>query len=138
MFLITNIEVVKRRNKHDEPCLDDWTHFDGLVLHKHLKKVGCSAPYQKTNFPVCTSQEKVQESQYEATEVRKNYYPEPCQEISNIMYNFQKMPIISNESVFSVAVLYPDKMKVVTQQQKVDVQVLIGNIGGYIGLFLGK
>ena len=137
-FLITSIEVLIRRNKHNDPCLVDWKHFDKLVLHKHLKKVGCSAPYQETHLPVCTSQDKVQESQYEATEVRKNYYPEPCQEISNIIYNFQSIPVVSNESKFTVAVLYPDKMKIVTQNKLVSFQVLIGNIGGYIGLFLGK
>ena len=54
------------------------------------------------------------------------------------MYNYLSLPITSSESGFMVAVLYPDKMKVVTQNQLVDVQVLIGNIGGYIGLFLGK
>ena len=137
MFLITSIEVLKRRNKHNNPCLVDWKHFDGLVLHKHLQTVGCSAPYQNTDFPVCTSQEKIQESHYEVIDVRQKYYPEPCQEISNIIYKFQKIPHWSNESILTVAVLYPDKMKIVTQQRKVDYQVLIGNIGGYIGLFLG-
>ena len=138
LFLITSIEVLKRRNKPNEHCLVDWTHFDGLVLHKHLKTVGCSAPYQKTHLPVCTSQDKLQESQYEATEVRKKYYPEPCQEISNIIYNFQNLPSTSNGSLNTVGVVYPDKMKIITQQQLVDIQVLIGNIGGYIGLFLGN
>ena len=136
-FLITSIEVLKRRNKHNDPCLVDWKHLDDLVLHKHLSSVGCSAPYQKTHFPVCTAQEKVNESKYEATEVRNKYYPDPCQEISNIIYNFQNVPFISNESSCAMTVLYPDKMKIVTQNQLVDFQVLIGNIGGYIGLFLG-
>jgi hypothetical protein len=137
-FIITSIEVLKRRNKHNERCLEDWKHFDDLVLNKHLKTVGCSAPYQKTHLPICTSQEKIHEAQYEASQVRKKYHPEPCQEISNIIYNFNRMPVISNESVFILIVVYPDKIKLVTQRQSVDVQVLIGNIGGYIGLFLGK
>ena len=35
-------------------------------------------------------------------------------------------------------VTYPSKGKTITQLQEVDAHALIGNIGGYIGLFLGK
>ena len=35
-------------------------------------------------------------------------------------------------------VSYPDKMTIISQTQAVDFHSLIGNIGGYIGLFLGK
>ena len=138
-FIITTIEVLKRRNKHNDPCLVDWKHVDDLVLNKHLNRVGCSAPYHKTHFPVCTTKEKMQESLYEVTDIRRReYFPYPCQEISNILYTYQGRPITSNESVFRVSVVYPGKMRIVTQHRLIDVQVLIGNIGGYIGLFLGK
>ena len=33
---------------------------------------------------------------------------------------------------------YPEEVKTITQSQDVDVHSLIGNIGGYLGLFLGK
>ena len=32
----------------------------------------------------------------------------------------------------------PQKMKLVKKQQAIDIHALIGNIGGYIGLFLGE
>ena len=38
----------------------------------------------------------------------------------------------------NISVSYPNLMKVISQEQDVDVHALIGNIGGYIGLFLGK
>ena len=37
-----------------------------------------------------------------------------------------------------LSVSYPNEWKIIRQSQAVDVHALIGNIGGYIGLFLGK
>ena len=36
-----------------------------------------------------------------------------------------------------VSVQYPEQAKIITQSRAVDFNALIGNIGGYIGLFLG-
>ena len=38
---------------------------------------------------------------------------------------------------FGVGIVYPEQMKIISQSQAVDFHSLIGNIGGYIGLFLG-
>ena len=40
--------------------------------------------------------------------------------------------------LFPLIIYYPDKVKYVTQYQAIDIHALIGNIGGYIGLFLGN
>ena len=37
-----------------------------------------------------------------------------------------------------IIINYPEEVKIITQSQDVDVHSLIGNIGGYLGLFLGK
>ena len=42
-----------------------------------------------------------------------------------------------NPKKFPISVYFPSKGKTITQLQEVDVHTLIGNIGGYIGLFLG-
>ena len=36
-----------------------------------------------------------------------------------------------------LTIQYPQKAKIITQSRAVDGNALIGNIGGYIGLFLG-
>ena len=33
---------------------------------------------------------------------------------------------------------FPDKIKLITQSQKINSESLIGYIGGYVGLFLGR
>ena len=42
-----------------------------------------------------------------------------------------------SEEAFNVAVTYPEYAKVIEQSKDVDIHALIGNIGGYVGLFLG-
>ena len=43
----------------------------------------------------------------------------------------------TTEKIFSFTIEYPEQVKVITQSQAVDGHSLVGNIGGYIGLFLG-
>ena len=39
---------------------------------------------------------------------------------------------------FTVFMKYPEEIKMITQSKEVDIHSLIGNVGGYIGSFLGK
>ena len=43
-----------------------------------------------------------------------------------------------NKERFGVLLYYPSKFKEVVMVRAVDLQTVIGNAGGYIGLFLGK
>ena len=145
-FKITSMEVLKRRNKRNAPCLLDWMHFDDVVLKKHLEGVGCRAPYLNSDTPQCTSKEKMSESLYEMTKVRRKYVPAPCQEMSNIESTFEPLEFLNENqlnnttptNILNLKIVYPNRIKRVTQSQSIDIQALIGNIGGYLGLFLGK
>ena len=41
-------------------------------------------------------------------------------------------------STLAIQIVFPDRMRVISQSKEVDVHTLIGNIGGYLGLFLGN
>ena len=63
--------------------------------------------------------------------------------MSWIQYTFTHESIRIHDTVIEIIdipiyVSYPDKWKIVTQSQLVDIHALIGNVGGYIGLFLGE
>ena len=141
------MEVHNRRNKHNDPCLVDWMNFDDIVLKRHLEKVGCRAPYQNSDKPLCHTKESMAESVYEITKVKSKYCPAPCQEMSNIRYELEIVELL-NEKLniselnttlgLSLSIYYPKRVKLITQSQSINVQALIGNIGGYLGLFLGK
>ena len=75
-------------------------------------------------------------AKYEVTAVKEKYFPPPCQEITDVKYKLQTSEYI-NSTTLGVAIFYPSLMKQISQTQYVDAHTLIGNIGGYIGLFLG-
>ena len=137
LFLIKNMEVLRRRNK-GKSCVDDWKHYDDLVLRSHLEMAGCDNPYQKGNNITCTTQKQIAKARYMMENV-SDIYPPPCQQMSNVAYDYQKLGFsINNYTGLNFRVEYPAKMKIISQARSVDFHTLIGNIGGYIGLFLGR
>ena len=71
---------------------------------------------------------------------KKGTYPLPCQAIENLTYDYSERIGIDprNESRFMVLVHFPNlKYRQITHVQEYDIESLVGNIGGYIGLFLG-
>ena len=55
----------------------------------------------------------------------------------HIAYDRQIVNYPANNTRLQFMIEYPDKMKIISQARSVDFHTLIGNIGGYIGLFLG-
>ena len=71
---------------------------------------------------------------------KKGQYPLPCQTIENLSYEYTEKSghDARNQSRFMVLVHYPNlKYRQIAHVQEYDVESLFGNIGGYIGLFLG-
>ena len=70
----------------------------------------------------------------------KAKYQSPCQNIENLSYEYsEKVGLDSrSQSRFMVLVHFPNrKYRQITHVQEYDVESMMGNIGGYIGLFLG-
>ena len=140
-FSIEFMEILERRNKRNHQCAMDWMIYDHLVMKNHMEKVGCRTPYQKSDkdFPLCGTKNELKDSVVEKSKFAAKFLL-PCQELSQLAYKHtveNSYPSFT-KGTFAVAVLFPDKKKVITQSQKLDIHSLIGNIGGYIGLFLGK
>lgn len=141
---ITEIEFLKRRRNRNNDCLENWKNFDSLVLRQHVKKFGCQLPYilptrseitKGADYPICESAEQMETSMYDFYKAKNDYYPKACHRISRLNYFIQSPP--ANKK-WSIVILYPEEIKIITQSKEVDVHSLIGNIGGYIGLFLGS
>ena len=86
---------------------------------------------------------KVKEAIYDLDVVNDKYLNQPCEEISKIdfgyieEFNWKKENWwIGND--FRVIFGYPRQVKVIKQSKAIDPNSLVGVIGGYIGLFLGK
>ena len=48
-FLLQQVEILKRRNKANDPCISDDLDFDQMLLDEHLHKIGCKADYHVVN-----------------------------------------------------------------------------------------
>ena len=140
MFDIVSLQTVIRRNKRNEPCARDWANHDNLLLQRHLEKVGCRAPYYKSNlnFPICNTFEQMKKCHIDMWYLPKGYDIVPCQYIVKIPYRYSKRPSLEKRKRFKIVVTYPKNLQTVKHSQAVDFHSLIGNIGGYIGLFMGN
>ena len=136
---VNSMEILRRRNKRKEQCIVDWERFDDKVLKKYDDTRKCSPPYRKSRKPLCTTMREISDSMYDSRKMRKTYGQEPCEEMTNIVFMAKgtKTKNKYKESLKLVYV-YPLSTKVIHQIKAIDFQALIGNIGGYIGLFLGK
>ena len=140
-ILMTSLEVLKRRNKRRDPCVENWNSFDEMLMNQHFEEHGCSPPYFEAHkdFPVCSDQKKIEDSRFEVSRIRSkpNFYP-PCQGMSKIDYDYFDDIIPTSKGQLKIMIGYPEQVKIISQSQAVDVHTIIGNIGGYEGLFLGN
>ena len=81
----------------------------------------------------------IEDSRFDVSSIRSkpNFHP-PCQGMSKIDYDYFDDSIPTTKGYLKIMIGYPEQVKIISQSQAVDVHTIVGNIGGYIGLFLGK
>ena len=134
---VSAMEILRRRDKHSDPCLAEWADFDNVVMKKHDDTAECRSPYQTSNKPLCTTTTGMEHAKYDFDEMRRKYEKEPCEEMSSIVFAAEELQITYYPKSLKLMYIYPEKTKIIKQIKSVDLHALIGNIGGYIGLFLG-
>ena len=137
-FKFESMEILQRRSKRNDQCVSDWMKYDNMVMKHHTSKIGCNTPYQNedTKLPLCNAKSEFRESVIDMPKLASDFLL-PCQELSQLSYKHT----ITNSYTggnYAISIYFPNKKKVITQSQAIGIHALIGNIGGYIGLFLGK
>ena len=139
---VDDLELLKRRSSRNKQCTETENSFDELVLSKHVETVGCRAPYigSQPIFPICDTQEQIMEGKYEYKDVRNKYYPKACVRTSKLGIHAKATTLPKDSYVddWNLMIIYPEEVRLITQSKEIDVHTLIGNIGAYIGLFLGN
>ena len=95
-------------------------------------------PYQRTNrsFEICASKEKIAEAN--SNHIGGENPIKPCTSASTMIFSYDENEYKSNRSdVFNIILFYPNQYREIRMVQAIDLQTVIGNAGGYIGLFLG-
>ena len=139
VFKLQQIEILKRRDKRRDPCVPDDINFDQMLIDYHLKRVGCKAPYHKTNkdMEICDTKEKISQANFDLTGRERPI--KPCSSAPTIIFSYDEYEYnFKGPEWFHVILQYPNQYKETKMVQAIDLQTVIGNAGGYIGLFLGR
>jgi len=142
-FAISSVEVVEERSKHAQFCTDGPPLYDTQVFEDIAEKVRCRAPYfkPKQNLSLCSNKKQMQKhkelGRSEWTMDNLNHLP--CRHLGRIQYGMTEIDVDNTDPpVFEVKFTYKEQTyKLIKKVQNFDVQALIGNAGGYLGLFIG-
>ena len=146
---VKGMKVFHRRYK---PALQNcipWHDYDAHILERHIDTVGCKAPYQQTkhDWPICSSAEKMKKT---GVAIKTGYTP-PCRTIKKIEFDHSELDAASVnvkhlevggkiwQKWFGVTIIIKndEDFDIVTNKKKMDLESLVGYIGGYVGLFMG-
>ena len=145
-FEIQNVIIFKHRKKQGYSCNQDWKNNDKLVT-KHLSEtIGCKPSFFNfsTSLPQCTNYTQyakvAQQQGYQLTE-------QPCRQVEKVLYSYDEyrsdmngtqFGAQENTSMFKILVEFQgETFMEIEQARSYDVQNLVGNAGGYVGLFMG-
>jgi hypothetical protein len=92
-FWIRDSEVMVRRNKKKDPCMDQGLHYDSQVINSYLQNVTCRAPYQayvaKTT-PICKTRQMMKTAEFSLTDGKIDRYPPPCRSLEKIISTYEE------------------------------------------------
>ena len=150
IFWIENLEVMRRRNTFKTPCNQELISDDDLILEKKLEDAGCRPPHWsvEANYPICNNKNamnktNVQPSDFGNPDFLKSFV-EPCDQLQNVMFTtvIQGGPTEKNQGrndlTSHINLMFKgSNYKEILHIRDFDIESLVGNMGGYVGLFLG-
>ena len=91
-FDIKNVNVISRRNKHQDSCFEDWKRYDEYVMNKMMIKVGCRPIHWSvvSNIAICTNQSQMQKFEEELTIAMVESLDPPCRSIDQLDYIYEE------------------------------------------------
>ena len=140
-FNIWELEEIKRRNTHRKKCFDDPTTFDENVMKKYISEQKCRPPYVNKyhSFQICKTANDIKDAKLTFGRTKMIQKIKPCRRISKLNWDEHSSgddPYNPKEEL-RIYVTYPEEVKTIEMHKEVDFHSLVGNIGGYLGLFMG-
>ena len=144
-FKMQKVEVIRNRETAKQSCNVNWTNDDESIMLEKIKTVGCKPSYWKvdTEIPTCTSQKEMK--MFAA--FNTSHYKPPCKSIQNILYSYEEKESLEDlafgwgndaDKIFQVLLQFTDGTYMEIQQVRgYGLGDAVGDIGGYLGLFLG-
>lgn len=149
VFHINQVEVLIERNKNEHPCHKDWQTEDQRLMQEHMDVVGCRPTHWKldTSLQKCSTKEQMRQFK---VDFKTTHYHKSCKTTQKMLYAYEEFHaiqdyimgkvVIKNDSmeVAELAMYFQDSTYLEIQHaREYSIQSLVGNAGGYMGLFLG-
>ena len=125
----------------------DWKNYDFWIMQQFMEHIGCRPPYSigNSSLKLCDTRNSMEQVRFNLLEELK--YPPPCQSVEKVGYDYRETDETPNEFDFLTfdkgsfkidMTLQHQAFKLIEQKKAYDFQSLVGNGGGYVGLFLGN
>ena len=142
-FTINNLEIIKRRNKRKEHCMTNYQDYDRAIVNSRIDKLGCRPLYLQPskNMTICKTKDKMRKAvKVLDVDFVADDAIQPCLSVGDIRFSqsaaYNIGPNIGPNASW-LSITPPKKIKMIHQVKDVNIQTVIGNAGGYVGLFLG-
>ena len=146
VFWIDTIDVIRRRRTDQNPCNTEWMKDDELILRSIIKSVGCKPSHWvlDVDYPICNNKTAMKEANILKWDLPDlaflTSFSIPCEQVQGISFTPQ-LTMNSNNSTDSLPSLMiafkSASYKEIHHVCAFDFESLVGNMGGYVGLFLG-
>ena len=140
-FTIRNIDVLKLRNKTNKICLGNFFEHDAMVMNQIVQEAECRPPHFTTGnlFPLCRTMHNMSHVFAPSIDDMMTQFDPPCTSISKIQFEFEDiLDGIASQGLIKVRMNMMDRtFKQIEQLAAYNFESFVGNVGGYLGLFLG-
>ena len=139
---VSGLEVVRYRSKKQR-CYENFPDYDEESLEDILLSVGCMPPYSASrhNLSMCTEPNQFQEiiKRQSKLWLGDNVRHLPCSGIERVSYAVTEIDVEETQvPYFKISFNFKDlSYKEIKMVRAFDIPSLVGNLGGYIGMFLG-
>ena len=145
-FNLQNIEVVHNRRKKRMGCENFPFDQDAKERHKFIEMAGCLPPFLKINNTAvssCTTKNEMAEAYSGMSEyfANRDDYVENicCRHLTNFGVDYWEYEMTKDDfEYFNITINYNDsKYREIREIKAFTIYSLFGNIGGYVGIFIG-
>ena len=141
MFSLRNVDVLKLRKKRKNTCSENFIDYDQMIFHEIAKKSQCVPGYlkRKSIFGVCKSTRQLKYYLNISPDDIITRFDPPCRSISKVQFDYEEIEEDDNgEGIVQIGVNMMDRtFKQIEQTSAYNFENLVGDVGGYLGLFLG-
>ena len=145
-FEVKDVEVMRSRDKWKERCLPGVQNIDLMRSEYYFNRLKCKPPYwnaiSNPNLTACSHKEDMKKLHDDFLEHRfSNNLKQhvPCNNLEKLHFDYFEFDVKEEiDPHIIISVVFVDvKFREIMSIRAFDIQSLFGNIGGYVGIFIG-